>query len=37
MKKKETKNAEKVLFSWRKAMPYYYGIAWIILILIILL
>ena len=37
MKKKETKVAENVLFSWRKAMPYYYGVAWIILILIVLL
>tara|TARA_B100001758_G_C18382930_1_gene598346 strand:- start:493 stop:606 length:114 start_codon:yes stop_codon:yes gene_type:complete len=37
MKKKETKVAENVLLSWRKAMPYYYGVAWIILILIILL
>ena len=34
MNKKEKKNAAKILFSWRKAMPFYYGAVWIILLLI---
>jgi hypothetical protein len=35
MKKKRANNAAKILFSWRKAMPFYYGIAWIIIVLIV--
>tara|TARA_B100001250_G_scaffold305256_1_gene267223 strand:- start:204 stop:323 length:120 start_codon:yes stop_codon:yes gene_type:complete len=34
MNRKQKKNAAKILFSWRKLMPFYYGAAWIILLLI---
>tara|TARA_B100000989_G_scaffold181783_1_gene136701 strand:- start:241 stop:357 length:117 start_codon:yes stop_codon:yes gene_type:complete len=34
-KKSRNKSAEKILFSWRKAMPFYYAAAWIILLIII--
>jgi len=37
MKKKESKNAAKILFSWRKVMPYYYVAALGIVILIIIM
>ncbi len=37
MKKKERNNAKKILFSWRKLMPFYYGIAWVIIALIVFL
>tara|TARA_Y100000590_G_scaffold459708_1_gene617452 strand:- start:2333 stop:2449 length:117 start_codon:yes stop_codon:yes gene_type:complete len=36
-KSKRSKNAAKVLFSWRKAMPYYYAIAIIIVAIIIII
>ncbi len=34
---KRSKNAAKILFSWRKAMPIYYLGAWVIIIIIVLL
>ena len=34
-RKKEVKNAAKILSSWRKMMPFYYAAVWIILLLII--
>tara|TARA_X000001036_G_scaffold7034_1_gene6399 strand:+ start:691 stop:807 length:117 start_codon:yes stop_codon:yes gene_type:complete len=37
MKKKESKNAAKILFTWRKAMPFYYAIAIGIVILIVVI
>ena len=37
MNKKQKKNAAKILFSWRKAMPFYYGAAFIILLSIVFL
>jgi len=37
MKKKESKNAARILSSWRKAMPFYYAIALGIVVLIILI
>ncbi len=36
-KKRDSKKAEKILFSWRKMMPFYYGVVWIILVLIVLI
>jgi len=35
MRKKEVKNAAKILSSWKKMMPFYYAIVWIILLIII--
>ncbi len=35
MKNKQSKKAEKILFSWRKTMPFYYGAIWIVLLIII--
>tara|TARA_B100001029_G_C14628032_1_gene217651 strand:- start:259 stop:372 length:114 start_codon:yes stop_codon:yes gene_type:complete len=35
VKKKQSRDAEKILFSWRKAMPYYYAIAIIIALIVI--
>jgi len=35
MRKKEVKNAAKILSSWRKMMPFYYAAVWIILLFII--
>tara|TARA_B100000214_G_C23772346_1_gene537349 strand:+ start:262 stop:384 length:123 start_codon:yes stop_codon:yes gene_type:complete len=37
MKKKETKNAARILSSWRKAMPFYYAIVWIVITSIVLI
>ncbi len=37
MKKRESKNAAKILFSWRKVMPYYYVAALGIVILIVVI
>tara|TARA_B100001029_G_C15048337_1_gene448806 strand:- start:1662 stop:1778 length:117 start_codon:yes stop_codon:yes gene_type:complete len=37
MKKKESKNAARILSSWKKAMPFYYAIALGIVVLIILI
>ena len=34
--KKKNKDAEKILYSWKKAMPFYYAIALLIVIVIIL-
>ena len=34
--KKKAKSAEKILLSWRKAMPFYYAAAFIILLIIVL-
>ena len=31
MDKKEKKNAAKILFTWKKVMPFYYAAAFIIL------
>ena len=36
LSKKQIKNASRILSSWRKAMPYYYATAIIIVFLIIL-
>ncbi len=36
MKKKSSKSAEKILISWKKAMPFYYAVAFIILLIIVL-
>ena len=33
--KKRNKNAAKVLYSWKKAMPFYYAIALTIVVIII--
>ena len=37
MNRKQKKNAAKILFSWRKAMPFYYAIAIGIVILIVVI
>ena len=37
MKKRRANNAAKILFSWRKAMPFYYAIAIGIVILIVVI
>ena len=37
MDKKEKKNAAKILFTWKKAMPFYYAAASIILLSIVFL
>tara|TARA_B100000287_G_C20450540_1_gene709307 strand:- start:223 stop:342 length:120 start_codon:yes stop_codon:yes gene_type:complete len=34
MNRKQKKNAANILFSWRKLMPFYYGAAWIVVLLI---
>jgi|TARA_B100000700_G_scaffold331698_1_gene467231 hypothetical protein len=36
MKKQKHKTAAKILFSWRKAMPLYYAVIFIIIALIII-
>tara|TARA_X000000368_G_C22759144_1_gene591901 strand:+ start:301 stop:414 length:114 start_codon:yes stop_codon:yes gene_type:complete len=35
MKRKESKNAGKILSSWRKAMPFYYAAALIIVLIVV--
>ena len=37
MKKRDSKKAERILTKWRKTMPFYYGVVWIILIAIVLI
>ncbi len=34
MNRKQKKNAANILFSWRKFMPFYYGAACIVVLLI---
>ncbi len=34
--KKQAKNASKILFKWKKALPFYYGAVFIILTIIII-
>jgi len=34
--KKQIKKAANILFSWRSMMPLYYGVIWIVLLLIVI-